>query len=525
MAATRNPRPAPIPARPDSIAAILEPALAACPDALALADAKQRYTYRQLDIEVGRIAARLVALGVRIGTIIACSLPNGCPIVMAFLASQRIGAVWVGINQILPGEGKAALLIHSQAAVLLADAETLMQLAGIHFPDLRHRVEIDDPEGWPTVEPTPFTPPPIDPHALAAINYTSGTTGEPKGIMHSQHSLVLPVTSMVAHGMLGPSLRRGVVLPLTITNVMVTSPLLAFAGLGACLIGPGAKAAVLVPWIRREGIEVMSVVPAITYDLANAEPPPASLKMLGSGGAPLSAASAERIGQRLGLAVTNTYGLTEAPTIVTQTDGRSDIPHGTSGQALPHLRVTIRGDDGAELPVGETGEICIEPIPEGPWAQVYSLPLGYWRDEARTVELHSRPWLPTGDVGRIDANGWLFVSDRKSDLILRGGSNVYPQEIVRVLEQVAGVAAAAVIGVPDERMGEITLAFIQLADGSTGTGPLLERLTARCAEVLPSYKHPDRWFFRTELPRNPGGKIVNAELRKLANIMPASPKA
>lgn len=515
-----RPTPAPIPVGPTSIAAILDPAVAGAPDEEALVDGLRRYTYRQIDHAVDAAAALLTQAGAAPGTRIACSAPNGCNIVIAFLAVQRIGAIWVGVNGVLPAAEKARLLRHAGAAIFLGDAGACagIEEARAELPDLGRVLVMDSDGRWLDAGRggAPFTRARVDPHAIAAINYTSGTTGEPKGVLHSQHGLLAPVASITAHGLAGAPLRRGVILPLSITNVMVVGPMLAFLNRTACVIGPGTRPADVLPWIDRERIEVFSSVPAIIHDLIHADRAPTSLKALLSGGAPLPLPVAARFARRFGFAITNTYGLTEAPTIVAESRGRADAPEGASGIALPHIRITIRDDAGDELPPGETGEICVQPVEEGAWRGVYARLLGYWRDAARTDAANAVPWLNTGDMGRLDADGWLYVTDRKSDMILRGGSNIYPQEIARVLEADRRVAACAIVGVPDDRLGERTAAFIQPAEGIAGDQALFDDLAGACRNALATYKCPDFWHALPVLPRNPGGKVVLAELRRIA---------
>jgi len=512
--------PAAIPGGPQDIASILDRAVRESPDAEALADPSRRYSYGELDAAVDRAAALLLKLGAARGLRVAGSAPNGCDIVIAFLATQRIGAVWVGLNRVLPAHEKARLAGHAGAAVLLADASTLAEMAALSGEPAPWAVcEMDAAGAWLKTAPEGFTRRAIDPHAVAAINYTSGTTGEPKGILHSQHSLLAPAAAITAFSLAGAPFRRGVILPLTITNVMVVGPLIAFLNGAACICATGAKPAELIDWIERERIEVFSAVPAVVYDLVHAEAPPRGLKALLSGGAPLPLATASLFHERYGFWATNTYGLTEAPTIVTETGARGEAPAGSSGLPLPHIALTIRDESGRPLPAGAVGEICLEAVADGPWARVYSPTLGYWRDEARSHALAATPWLRTGDVGRLDAEGWLFVEDRKSELILRGGSNVYPQEIARVIEADRRVAACAIVGVPDERLGERSFAFVQPASGIADEDRLIDDLREACRLALPSYKRPDFWGLLPVLPRNPAGKVMLPELRRMARTL------
>jgi acyl-CoA synthetase (AMP-forming)/AMP-acid ligase II len=190
-------------------------------------------------------------------------------------------------------------------------------------------------------------------------------------------------------------------------------------------------------------------------------------------------------------------------------------PEGASGRALPHLEITIRDGEGRILPNGEVGEVCFGPVSVGPWANVYTPPLGYWRDAEKTAALLRGGVVHSGDHGSLDENGWLSIADRSSELILRGGSNVYPAEIERILHSHDGVADCAIVGKPDMRMGMLTVACIQRANLDHDVTKLQEELRALCAEKLVRYKMPDEWRFMDELPRNAMGKVIKPRLREI----------
>jgi long-chain acyl-CoA synthetase len=204
------------------------------------------------------------------------------------------------------------------------------------------------------------------------------------------------------------------------------------------------------------------------------------------------------------------YGLTEAPTAVTMTDPASAPVAGSAGRALPHVRIVILDDHGREAAPGEVGEICVGPTLDGPWAGVYTTMLGYWnRPEASAAALQGG-LLHTGDLGFLDADGELFVQDRRHDLVIRGGANVYPAEVERVLHDDPRVAACAVVGRPDERLGERVVAFVELAPGAVLDE---DELRIHCTERLARYKVPEEFVFVDAFSRNAMGKIKKVELR------------
>ena len=168
---------------------------------------------------------------------------------------------------------------------------------------------------------------------------------------------------------------------------------------------------------------------------------------------------------------------------------------------MPHL--SVRTVD---------GELCVGPVGEGPWAGVYRVMLGYWRRPEATADALRDGVLHTGDIGDVDDDGNVFIRDRKSLVILRGGGNVYPAEVERVVHELPAVIACAVVGIPDERLGERVGAVVQLEPGAAITG---DELTAHCAANLARYKVPERWVFVDEMPRNAMGKIRRPELTPL----------
>ncbi|MBB4615425.1 class I adenylate-forming enzyme family protein [Novosphingobium taihuense] len=511
------------PNSPRDVAEILDRAIASAPDAEALVEASQRMTFAQVGSAVESVTTLFEQAGLKPGDRIAASLGNTCDLVIAFFAAMRLGAVWVGINKILPAGDKRYILDHSGAKLLLADASIAEQIDSLRgeLSALAHVWVIDEPArdgGWHAARTMESqaraSRPPVDPYAPAAIMYTSGTTGVPKGVVHSQHNMVVVPAATFAHGILSPDASRGAALPLTITNVMILGPISAFFAIRPFKFGPSTKVAPLVEWLHAEQIGQIAFVPTMVYDLLQAGldlPPGLSL---GAGGAPLPQVIREAFFKRYGFHIGTSYGLTEAPTVVA-ISGDQVTPDGASGLAVPHMDVTIRSEDGLVLPIGETGEVCFGPVSEGPWAGVYTPPLGYWREPERTAALLRGGVVHSGDHGRLNDEGWLTIADRSSELILRGGSNVYPAEIERILHRHDDVADCAVVGRPDLRMGMLTVACVLPARPGIDADALRDELRALCAEHLTRYKIPDEWRFFEEFPRNAMGKVVKPKLREL----------
>jgi len=498
---------------PRSVTEVLDPVLGDAPEREALVTRRGRWSYAELDHLANRAAHALAALGVGPGDRVAAALPNDVDIVCAFHGTMRLGAIWVGVNRALAPAEKAYILDDSGASLLLCDTP-MGNVASVR------QVVIGQGDGeWEqAIAAAPNARPDaaVDPLAPAAIAYTSGTTGFPKGATHTQHNLVLPGAVTVATRGYGPALRKGDCLPLTILNLQVLSTVLVPQAGGCAVVMDRIDAAGVAAWIRDQRVTSWNGPPALLHDLATspqiAVDDLASLDEVWSGGADCPESLREAFARRFGLPVITTYGLTEAPTLVA-IDGR-DGAHvaGSSGRPLPHLDVTIVDDAGRPVPFGETGEICVGAATGGEWAGRYRPMLGYWNRPDATAEALRDGRLHTGDLGSVDAGGHLFVRDRKNLVIVRGGANVYPAEVERVLLGAPGVAACAVVGVADGRLGERVAAAVQLRPGAEADA---DALVAYCAAQLARYKVPERWVFVDELPRNSMGKVQRRELAGL----------
>ncbi len=475
------------------ISGVLDPPLRARPDATAVIGRSGELTYAELDAMADRSAAALWQMGMRPGDRIAATLPNDLDAVIAFHGAMRIGAIWVGIGQALAAAEKQQLLDACDPRLYLA-ADDVME---------EWRSTMTSASPAPEVE--------IDVHAPAGIAFTSGTTGLPKGIVHSQHNLLLPGEVLVASRGWDSSLRKGDCLPLTILNMMVLTTLLTAQAQGCCILMDRRDADGVAEWVEKSQITVFNGVPAQFHDLVTTKQVDparlASLREVWSGGGDCPESLRSRFAEIYGLPVRTTYGLTEAPTVVSIDPIGGERRQGASGRVLGHLLVRTRGKDGVLLPPDVEGELCLGPRTEGPYAGRYTPYLGLWKDGAVT----SPPSLPvpTGDVGIVDPDGWLYVLDRLKVLIVRGGANVYPAEIERVLLTVSGVAGVVVFGVPDERLGERVAALIEPAEGAQVS---LDELRSACAEQLADYKVPERWGRLDALPRNAMGKVVRLGL-------------
>ncbi|WP_328392827.1 class I adenylate-forming enzyme family protein [Nocardia sp. NBC_00416] len=485
------------PRLPESIADVLRPALAAHPQAIAIEAASGSWSYRELDDRAHAAAAALWSLGVRPGDRVAACLPNDLEIVAAFHGAQRIGAVWAGIGEALAAAEQQYLHELIEPKVVLAGPRYLV--------DSPARV---GPDSWAAAQLAPaapdFTP---DPHAPAGIAFTSGTSGRPKAVVHSQRNLLLPGAVLVATRGWGPELRKGDSFPLTILNMMVLSTLLTAQAGGCAVIMDRRDAAGVAEWISTRKVTVWNGAPAQLYDLAaRPELDLGSLQEVWSGGSDTPDTVRTAFAAAHGPIPRVTYGLTEAPTVVAIDPPGPEWRRRASGRVLPQFDVAAYDDDGKRLPAGELGELRLTGRTDGPWAGLWRPLLGHW--SGGRIQPPPEGPVATGDIGTVDEDGWLTVLDRKKMVIIRGSANIYPLEVERVLGAHPAVAKVAVCGVPHERLGQQVAAVLE----TNGSAVDFAELARHCRDELAGYKIPELWAVVDALPVNAMGKVVRTDL-------------
>lgn len=481
---------------PDPLPASSPPWLAARarrdPHALALQDDRQSLSYAALAARVERLAARLVALGLRAGDRLAVLMDASCRFVEVVHAAQYCGATLVPVNTRSSSPEIATLLVDAAPRLLLHDRRHTAVLE-----ETRSRV------GWlPTVEaddaldatpPANVPPPrPLDLAAVHTILYTSGTTGRPKGVMLTNANHAMSAAASRTNLGLAPGDRW-----------LLLLPLYHVAGLSIVLRGvldgvpvvlhPRFEPARASAAIRKEGVTLVSMVPTMLQRLLERDgdrPFPPSLRAVLVGGGPIPAALVERA-LACGVPLVPTYGLTEAASqVATAAIGDAAGRPESAGRPLPGTQVRLRQSDASG---------CGEIVVRGPTVMA-----GYFRQPALTAEALQDGWLHTGDIGRLDAEGFLYIMDRRTDLIVTGGENVYPAEVETVLQAHPAVVEAAVYARPDSEWGQRVAAAVVPRDGCAVDEP---ELRAWCRMHLAGYKVPRTIEHVTVLPRTASGKV------------------
>jgi long-chain acyl-CoA synthetase len=498
-----------------SIAEVVRDAAKARPDAPAVAGQGRAATFAELDRRSSRVAAGLVALGVRRGDRVAYAGLNRTDVLEIVAGAAKAGAVPVPLNFRLASPELAAVLADSGAVVLFAEPAQAELVKDAELPALTTTLTLDgDYEAW-LAEQSPEDPGIVtDPDDLAVLLYSSGTTGLPKGVMIRNRNL---------HSMLDVARRRWQLDPGDASlNVSPYFHVLGFAWAvhsirqGAILAQVrDAAPQALLGMIAGERVRVVVLVPVLIDVVLRSpgldEADLSSLRLILYGSAPISAQVLVEATKRLGAAMEQSYGLTEVAGGATflspeDHDRARDEPGLLRSCGRPDPSSELRIVDTvtlADVPTGEPGEVLIRS------EQVMA---GYWQRPAETA--HTLPgdgWMRTGDVGRLDAEGYLYLVDRAKDMIVSGGENVYPAEVERALQAHDEIAEVAVVSAPSARWGESPIAVVVREPGSELTE---EALIAWVRDRLAHYKCPVAVHFVEALPRNASGKVLRRVLRE-----------
>lgn len=476
------------------------------PDKIALYWGEDEYSYRNLWEQTSAVARKLGQdFAVKPGDRVGLWLRNCPEFVPAFFGILEAGAVVVPINNFLKPAEVTYMLQDAGIDVLITDNEL-----EAHFPtlaaerpglklgranDLKQSNGLNDERAEQVSKGSD----------LAVIIYTSGTTGRPKGAMLSHDNLLHNVDSCRIVLQTVEADRFAVLLPMFHSYMLTVGMLLPLLVGGSMVLVKSLhppRAALQEIFQRRA--TVLPAIPQFYRSLVSAPiQPPVPMRYCLSGAAPLPAQILKEFEEKFGIPLIEGYGLSEASPVVTKNPLDRRRKPGSIGLPIPNVDVCIQDEAGHELGPSEIGELCV---------RGGNVMLGYWNHPEETAKTMRNGWLLTGDIGYRDADGYYYITDRKKDMLLVNGINVYPREIEEILYQFPGVKEAAVIGKADPRKGEQPVAFVAAIDGAILEEKSLQKFVR---ERLADYKVPRKVVLLPTLPRNATGKILKTELRQI----------
>lgn len=494
------------------------------PDGIAYIQDDRSYTFQEVGELSCRIANRLLTLGLPADTKGAVWAGNDVTAWACTLGLWRANMAWIPVNARNSAEDNHYILDAFDCSVMFYQRQFADVIAVLRpqLPGIGHWICIDgESEDAPALADwcadAAATPPEVD-YAMddvVMLSPTGGTTGRPKGVMNTHRSL----QNFIAHFMLAypyPGQRQPVNLaaaPMTHTAGLLGVPCTAQGGTVVVVTKPDP--ALMFEAIAKHRVTEFFLPPTVIYkllDLPGIEQiDMSSVKYLIYGAAPMSVEKLKRAIALWGPIMAGGYGQTEAPATISSlppdqhfagAELASDERLSSVGRPNPLIRVEMMNDANEILPRGETGEICVR----GDLVMK-----GYYKQPDKTAETIVGGWLHTGDIGHIDADGFLHITDRKKDMIISGGFNVYPSEVEQVIWSHPAVQDCAVIGVPDEKWGEAVKAVVELNPGQSASA---EEIIALCKAKLGSVMAPKTVDFVASLPRSTVGKVLKKDLRE-----------
>jgi fatty-acyl-CoA synthase len=480
------------------------------PDAAALIDAgsDRRFSYRELDHAVAAAVTMLRGFGVERGGRVAMLSRNSPELVILQLACARLGAILAPLNWRLSAAELRGLIEDCEPTLLIGDA-TLEALGPVDVPTLdaaeaAARIALSEPCATEALE--------ADLPSL--MLYTSGTSGKPKGVLLTEENLFATAVNFTVLGEVSATSAFLVDSPMFHVIGMVTNIRPALMTGGTVVVSSGFDPALTLARLADPGLGITHYfcVPQMAEMLRTAASFDPSqlrrLKALFTGGAPHPAAKIREWAAD-GIPVVDGYGMTEAGTVLGMPislpviDGKA----GSAGLLAPIIERRIVREDGSDCEAGEVGELLLR----GP-----NICAGYWRKPQETAKAFTQDgFFKTGDMAREDEDGFYYLVDRKKDMYISGGENVYPAEVEAVLKSHPDIAEAAVLGVVDERWGEVGYAFLLRRPGAACDEASVRET---CERGLARYKLPKKILFVEEMPRTGSGKVVKAELKRLFNL-------
>lgn len=491
----------------------LEARAAASPEKVFLFSERdgRRFTYAQFDAAVNRAANMLHAHSIAKGDVVSLLMPNSAEYVIAYFACFKIGALAGPVNSLLKPEEMAYVVGNSEAKLLLYNSEFAPHVEEIRddLPALRRSLVFDDePEATSEFADAPedWRETGIDSGDEAIIIYTSGTTGKPKGCLLTHANLLANARQIVEWLGFTEDERLLTIMPLFHMNAVSVTTMSALYAAGSTIVSPRFSASRFWQIVSDYRITSFGSVATMLSMLIATYPEgvPAGLsteqlRFAMCGSAPVPAEVLRRFEETFGCLVIEGYGLSESTCRSTFNPPDARRRAASCGMSIGNeLRIVDEEDN--DVPVGAEGEIVLR------GENIFK---GYFRNEEATRRAFRGGWFHTGDVAYRDAEGFFYIVDRKSDMIIRGGENIYPREIDELLYKHRAVAEAAAFGVPDELYGEEVAAFVVLkAGGAAGE----DEIVAYCREHLADFKCPKTVRIVESLPKGPTGKILKREL-------------
>ena len=495
---------------------------------------QERYTFQESWDLAAKCANRLLAEGIRPGDRVGIALRNYPEWAFAYMGITSIGAIAVAMNAWWTTDEMVYGIEDSSLSVLFVDRERLERIG-----EDAERLGIDlvtvrcEGEGWRTWETfiagASRTMPEValDCDDDAMILYTSGSTAHPKGVLSIHRSIIQALLGWEANGAIARHLwpefaRKQAELPYS-PAIILAVPLFHVSGLVVQLLQsfrPGRKVVAMYRWDPEEALSIIEAeritsfngVPIMAWELVQspnyASFDLSSLQSAGGGGAPMPPEQTRHINEKISSGAAGTgWGMTETQGLAATIGGSALVerPSSCGRAAVPLVKVKVIDDDGDEVPRGESGELCI-------WGAMNFK--RYWNRPEETAQTLVDGWVRTGDIGHMDEEDFVFITDRAKDMILRGGENIGCQEVEAVLYQHSGVAECAVFGVPDKRLGEAVAAVVM---PRSGAGLRVEALKRYAGEHLAQFKIPEHiWLRDARLPRTASEKIFKRQLREEA---------
>ncbi|MGE7767058.1 long-chain-fatty-acid--CoA ligase [Peribacillus sp. NPDC096540] len=487
------------------------------PDKYAYIYKDKSVTYQELNQQIDQLAAGLFAQGVRKGDGVALILDNSPEFIIAYYGILRLGAFAVPINPMFTKGEISYILDNSQAKAVIAHASVESKLSELKEKsrDITCVIYVDGKNqewAWERLMETSnldFESPFIDQDDLAVILYTSGTTGKPKGAMLSHRNLASNAESISTLVELHDEDRVVAVLPMFHVFCMTVSLNAPIACGATVIIIPRFSPLDVVRTIREKQGTVFVGVPTMynfIYQLSEATAEDfSSIRLCISGGASIPIELLQNFQNKFNVMILEGYGLSETSPLVAINPLKGTRKTGSIGLNIPGVKSKVVNEERKELPRGEVGELVVQ----GP-----NVMKGYLKMPEATIAALIDGWFYTGDLARMDEEGYIYIVDRKKDIIIVGGYNVYPREVEEVLYQHPFIVEASVVGVPDEGYGEIVKAYVVVRDEQI----TIEDIIHFCQDKLVKYKLPRQVEFLKELPKNSTGKTLRRKLRQLTEV-------